>query len=161
MTAKTTPLSPSPGDGPIGRLAPVQELLARRPVWQVCYLAGICAGIPVEIWGLVARAAGVPMRAAGEGSHHASPITVGMFALGVMVVTFWYTFAVVVMARFAKHPARTYLRITLPLLVLSLAAPFTAADTATSTKVTLAIAHLIAAAVIVPAVAKRLAREAS
>jgi hypothetical protein len=98
MSAKTAPLSPFPGDGPIGRLAPVQEFLARRPVWQVCYLAGICAGILAEIWGLVARAVGVPMRAAGVGSHNASTVTVGMFALGVMVVTFWYTFAVVVMA---------------------------------------------------------------
>jgi len=158
MTAATTPLSPPPGGSPVARFSPIQEFLARRPAWQVCYLAGICAGILVEAWGLIAREAGVPMRAAGEGSHHASPVTVGMFAMGVMVVTFWYTFVVVVLARFAKRPARTFLLITLPLLVLSLAAPGTAADTAISTKVTLAVAHLIAAAVIVPTVAKRLAR---
>ena len=132
--------------------------LARRPAWQVSYLSGLAASIVVETWGLAARAAGVPMRAAGVGSHHATPITVGMFAMGTMVVTFWFTFAVVLMARFAKNPGRAYLRTALPLLALSLAVPLTAADTAISTKLTLAAAHLIAGAIIIPAVARRLSR---
>ncbi|GAB3987018.1 hypothetical protein GCM10029978_104010 [Actinoallomurus acanthiterrae] len=134
------------------------SFLARRPVWQVGYLSGLAASVAVEIWGLAARAAGVPMRAAGLGSHHATPITVGMFAMGTMVVTFWFTFAVILMARFAKNPRRTYLRATLPLLALSLAPPLTAADTALSTKLTLAAAHLVAGAIIIPAVARRLSR---
>jgi hypothetical protein len=132
--------------------------LARRPVWQVSYLAGLAASAVVETWGLAARAAGVPMRAAGLGSHHATPVTAGMFAMGTMVVTFWFTFAVVLMARFSKNPRRTYLRTALPLLALSLAVPLTAADTAISTRLTLAAAHLIAGAVIIPTVARRLAR---
>jgi hypothetical protein len=134
------------------------SFLERRPAWQVCYLSGLAASVAVEAQGLAARAAGVPMRAAGLGSHHATPITVGMFAMGTMVVTFWFTFAVILMARFAKNPRRAYLRTTLPLLALSLAVPFTAADTALSTKLTLAAAHLIAGAIIIPVVARRLAR---
>jgi hypothetical protein len=137
---------------------PAASFMARRPVWQVSYLCGLAASVAVEMWGLAARAAGVPMRAAGEGEHHAMPITVGMFAMGTMVVTFWFTFAVVLMARFARNPERTYLRTALPLLVLSLAVPLTAADTAISTKLTLAAAHLIAGAIIIPAVARRLSR---
>jgi hypothetical protein len=138
--------------------APSASLLARRPVWQVSYLAGLAASVVVETWGLAARAIGVPMRAAGLGSQHATPITVGMFALGTMVVTFWFTFAVILLARFSKNPRRTYLRTALPLLVLSLAVPITAADTAISTKLTLAAAHLIAGAIIIPVVARRLSR---
>jgi hypothetical protein len=138
--------------------APSAAFLARRPVWQVSYLSGLAASVAVEAWGLAARAAGVPMRAAGLGSHHATPVTVGMFAMGTMVVTFWFTFAVVLMARFARNPKRTYLRTALPLLVLSLAVPLTAADTAISTKLTLAAAHLMAGAIIIPAVARRLSR---
>jgi hypothetical protein len=138
--------------------APSTSFLAHRPVWQVSYLAGLAASVVVETWGLAARAIGVPMRAAGVGSHHAGPITVGMFALGTMVVTFWFTFAVILVARFSKNPSRTYLRTALPLLVLSLAVPVTAADTAVSTKLTLAAAHLIAGAVIIPVVARRLSR---
>ena len=132
------------------------SFLARRPLWQVCYLAGLAASVVVEMWGLAARAVGVPMRAAGTGSHHATPVTVGMFAMGTMVVTFWFTFAVILMARFAENPRRTYLRTALPLLALSLAVPVTAADTAVSTKLTLAAAHLIAGAIIIPVVARRL-----
>jgi Family of unknown function (DUF6069) len=132
--------------------------LARRPVWQVSYLSGLAASVAVEIWGLAARAVGVPMRAAGLGSQHATSITAGMFAMGTMVVTFWFTFAVILMARYAKNPGRTYLRAALPLLAISLAVPLTAADTAISTKLTLAAAHLIAGAIIIPAVARRLSR---
>ena len=139
-------------------VTPSASFLARRPVWQVSYLAGLAASVAVETWGLAARAVGVPMRAAGPGSHHATPVTVGMFATGTMVVTFWLTFAVILMARFSKHPRRTYLRTALPLLALSLAAPLTAADTPVSAKLTLAAAHLIAGAIIIPVVARRLAR---
>jgi len=138
--------------------APPASFLARRPVWQVSYLAGLAASVVVEAWGLAARALGVPMRAAGLGSHHATPVTVGMFAMGTMVVTFWFTFAVILMARFTKTPKRTYLQTALPLLALSLAVPLTAADTATSTKLTLAAAHLITGAIIIPVVARRLSR---
>jgi hypothetical protein len=124
--------------------APSASFLTRRPVWQVSYLAGLAASVVVETWGL--------------GSHHATPVTVGMFAMGTMVVTFWFTFAVILMARFAKNPGRTYLRTALPLLALSLAVPLTVADTAISTKLTLAAAHLIAGAIIIPVVARRLSR---
>jgi hypothetical protein len=134
------------------------SFMARRPVWQVSYLSGLAASIAVETWGLAARAVGVPMSAAGLGAHHATPVTVGMFAMGTMVVTFWFTFAVVLMARFAKDPNRTYLRTALPLLALSLSVPLTAADTAISTRLTLAAAHLIAGAIIIPVVARRLSR---
>lgn len=138
--------------------APLASFLARRGAWQVCYLAALPAAVVTEVWGLIARAAGVPMRAAGLGAQHASAIYPGMFAMGTMVVTFWFTFAVIAIARFAKNPRRWYLRTTLPLLALSLLVPFTAADTALSTKFTLAAAHLMAGAIIIPVVAHRLSR---
>jgi hypothetical protein len=138
--------------------ASAASFLARRPVWQVSYLSGLAASVAVEAWGLAARAAGVPMRAAGLGSHHATPVTVGMFAMGTMIVTFWFTFAVILIARYARNPRRVYLATALPLLALSLAIPLTASDTPTSTRLTLAAAHLIAAAIIIPAVAIRLSR---
>jgi hypothetical protein len=149
MTSSAAPVPSAPSAFP--------AFLSRRPVWQVSYLAGLAASVVVEVWGLAARLAGVPMRAAGFGSHQASTITVGMFAMGTMVVTFWFTFVVSALARFARDPARIYVRTTLPLLVLSLLVPLTAQDTAESTRLMLAAAHLIAAAVVVPAVARRLA----
>jgi hypothetical protein len=132
-----------------------------RPVWQVSALAGLAAAVATELYGLAARAAGVPMAAAGLGSAKATPITVGMFAMGTLICTFWGTILAVVLARYAAHPARIYLRATVVLTALSLAIPLSAADTALSTRLTLAVAHLIAAAIIIPAVTRRLARPAA
>ena len=129
-----------------------------RPVWQVSALAGLTAAVATELYGLAARAAGVPMAAAGLGSAKATPITVGMFAMGTLICTFWGTILAVVLARYAAHPARIYAGATLVLTALSLVIPLTAADTAPATRLTLAAAHLIAAAIIIPAVTRRLSR---
>ena len=137
---------------------PAVTTAASRPVWQVSALAGLIAAVATELYGLAARAAGVPMAAAGLGSAKATPITVGMFAMGTLICTFWGTILAVVLARHAAHPARIYVRATVTLTALSLAVPLSAADTAVSTKVMLAAAHLIAAAIIIPAVTRRLSR---
>jgi hypothetical protein len=106
--------------------------------------------------GLAARAAGVPMAAAGLGASTAGPITVGAFAIGTLSCAFWGTVLAVLLARYTARPARTYLRATVALTALSLAGPLAAADTATSTKLMLAVAHLQVAAIVIPTVAARL-----
>ncbi len=132
---------------------------ARRqlPVWLVSVLAGLAAAVTTELYGLVARAVGVPMRAGNIGADHADPVTVGLFAMGVLICTFWGTILAVLLARFARRPARTYLVTTLILTAVSLIGPGAAAHTAGSTKVMLGLAHLIAAAIIVTTVTRRLA----
>jgi hypothetical protein len=65
-------------------------------------------------------------------------------------------YGAVVFARWAARPARAFLATTLALLALSLVGPLTAQGT-TATRLTLAGGHLIAAAVIIPAVTRRLA----
>jgi Family of unknown function (DUF6069) len=126
------------------------------PVWLVSALAGVTAAVATELYGLAARIAGVPMAAAGFGARTAQPVTIGMFAMGTLICTFWGTVLAVLLAQYAKHPARTYLRATLGLTTLSLAVPLSAADTAPTTKLMLAIAHLLAAAIIIPTVTSRL-----
>jgi hypothetical protein len=128
----------------------------RRPVSQVSIAAGAAALAAVEACGAIARAAGVPLRAAAFGAHTATQVNAGWLAFGVALGTFWGTVLAVVFARRAARPARAFLATTLPLLALSLAGPLTAQAT-TATKVTLACGHLIAAAIIVPAVTRRLA----
>ena len=63
----------------------------------------------------------------------------------------------VLIARFDRRPARVYLITTIALTAVSLLAPLFAADTATSTKLTLAVGHILAA-IIIPPVTRRLAR---
>jgi hypothetical protein len=137
-------------DTVLTRVAPV------RPIWMVSAVAGVAAAVATEAYGLAARAAGIPMEAGSVGASTAEPITVGMFAMGTLICTFWGTVLAVLLARWASRPARAYLRVTVALVVVSLATPLGAGDTAISTKLMLAVAHVIAAAIVIPTVARRL-----
>jgi Family of unknown function (DUF6069) len=130
--------------------------LASMPVSVVGVAAGITAAAATELYGLVARAAGVPMAAAGLGSPHAGTITVGMFAMGTLICTFWGTALAVSLHRYAARPGRIFTLAALALTAVSLVAPLSAADTAASTKAMLAVAHLLAAAIVIPLLARRL-----
>jgi Family of unknown function (DUF6069) len=55
-----------------------------------------------------------------------------------------------ILARWAANPARTFLRTTLVLVAISLVFPLAASHTHTATRVTLALGHLIAAAIVIP-----------
>ncbi|MFE8961394.1 DUF6069 family protein [Streptomyces iakyrus] len=132
-------------------------LLSTRPVWLVGILATLAGAVVTEAFALVARAAGVPMEAASPGVKEAAAIPVGGFFGGVL---FWSVAGIVlavVLARWAKRPARTFTVTTVALTALSLAGPAVAPHTATSTQIVLAASHVVAAAVVVPLLARRLA----
>lgn len=131
---------------------------AARPVWLTGLLATLAGAVVTEVFALAARAAGVPMEAASPGAKEAAPIPVGGFFGGVV---FWSVAGVVLavaLARWARRPARTFTVATVALTVLSLAGPAVAPHTAVSTQVVLAVSHLVAAAVIIPPLARRLSR---
>ncbi|GAA2768185.1 hypothetical protein GCM10010103_72270 [Streptomyces paradoxus] len=132
-------------------------LLSTRPVWLVGVLATLAGAVVTEVFALVARAAGVPMEAASPGAKEAAEIPVGGFFGGVV---FWSVAGIVlavVLARWAGRPAPTFTVITVALTALSLAGPAVAPHTATSTQIVLAASHVVAAAVVVPLLARRLA----
>ncbi|MFC8194551.1 DUF6069 family protein [Streptomyces sp. NPDC057298] len=132
------------------------RFLATRPVWQVGALAVVAGALVTEAFALVARGAGVPMEAASPGETEAAAIPVGGFAGGVV---FWSIAGIVLavaLARWAGRPARTFVVTTVALTALSLAGPAVAPHTALSTQVVLAVSHVVAAAVIIPPLARRL-----
>ena len=61
----------------------------------------------------------------------------------------------VVLARLARHPRSTFVRTTVVLTALSLV-PDVIVDAAPATKALLMLTHLVAAAIVIPAVARRL-----
>ncbi|MEV6167082.1 DUF6069 family protein [Streptomyces sp. NPDC051954] len=133
------------------------RFLDSRPVWLVGVLAVLAGAVVTEAFSLVCRAAGVPMAAASPGAKEAAEIPVGGFAGGVI---FWSVAGVVLavaLARWAGRPARTFTAITVALTALSLAGPAVAPHTATSTQIVLSVSHVVAAAVIIPLLARRLA----
>ncbi|MFE9689524.1 DUF6069 family protein [Micromonospora sp. NPDC005806] len=136
--------------------APSTGIRAARPVWLISVLAGLAAAIATELYGLAARAAGVPMAAGNVGASVPGPITIGMFAMGTATAVFWGTILAVLLARYARRPARAYRWTTVALTAVSMAGPCLAGATATATKLMLALAHIIAAAIVIPVVSRRL-----
>jgi len=146
-------MSPTPGT-PTARST--RSILATSPVWLVGVLAAVAGAIVTELFALGARVIGVPMEAGSLGADTAAPIPLGGFAMGTLMWSVVGIVLAVVLARWAKRPARTFVVATVVLTVLSLAGPVMAVDTATATKVVLALSHLVAAAVVIPPLALRL-----
>ena len=97
--------------------------------------AGHAAGISLDI-------AGAPIPVAGFGV-----LTASFSLIGVVIAA--------LLSRFARRPRRTFVRTTVVLTVLSLV-PDVIADAGVATKVLLMLTHLVAAAIVIPAVARRL-----
>jgi hypothetical protein len=119
--------------------------------------AAAAAGAAVlYAYATLAQALDVPMRAGEIGASHAQAIAPASFAIGVVFCTVAGTILAMVLARRAAHPARAFLRTSLVLVAISLVFPLAASHTATETRLTLALGHLIAAAIVIPVITRRL-----
>lgn len=135
---------------------PVVHRSARPRIRSV--LAGSVAGsfaaaAVLVAYGAAAIAAHGPMHV-GHAAD-AVPITAASFAIGVLFSSFFGTVLAVALARWAKHPARTFQRAAIALTVVSLYAPFTA-QTDTATRFYLAVGHVVAAAIVIPVIVRSL-----
>ena len=129
---------------------------ARLPVLVAGAIAAAAGAIVLYAYGTLAQALDVPMRAGEVGASQAQAITPASFAAGVVFCTAAGTILAMVLARRAANPARAFLRTSLILVAVSLVFPLAASHTATSTRLTLALGHLIAAAVVIPIITGRL-----
>ena len=119
---------------------------------------------PLITGGLIAAAvaavATAAVAAAGEFAGislvvSGAPIPVPGFAVLTAIFSVVGLVLALVLARVARHPRTAFVRTTIVLTALSLV-PDVAADAATATKVLLMLAHLVAAAIVIPAIARRL-----
>ena len=134
--------------------------LARLPVSVAGGVAALAGVAVLYAYGTAARALDVPLRAGEIGARHAQAITPASFAAGVVFCTVAGTVLAMVLARRAAHPARAFLRTSLVLVAISLVFPLAASHAATSTRLTLALGHLVAAAIVIPILTRRLAHAA-
>ena len=95
------------------------------------------------------RAAGISLDVSG------APIPVPGFAVMTAIFSVAGLILAAVLARTVRHPRRAFVRTTVVLTVLSLV-PDVIADAAPATKALLMLTHLVAAAIVIPAVARRL-----
>jgi len=133
--------------------APHRSTFATTPVWRVGAAASIVAAVATTLFAVAARAIDVPLEIEDERipSLGFAFLTLLWSVVGIILA--------VVLARKAKRPARTFLVTTVALTVLSFV-PIVTADATTATQVTLALSHLLAAAIVIPALAARLSHAA-
>ena len=132
--------------------------LAVLPVPVTGVIAAAAGAAVLYAYGALAQALSVPMRAGELGASSAQAITPASFAGGVVFCTVAGTILAMILAARAADPARAFARTTVILVAVSLVFPLAASHAATSTRLTLALGHLIAAAIVIPILTLRLTR---
>ena len=112
-------------------------------------LAGLAASVATATTAAVASAFDVSLRVGGEA------IPVIGFAQLTFVAAIIGTVMAVVLSHRARRPRHTFVVSTVALTALSIV-PDVTADAQTATKLVLALTHVIAAAIVIPALASRL-----
>ena len=131
------------------RTIPAPSATAGRSIWRTAGTAGVVAAVATTAIGAIAKAADVPLRLGDF------QIQVPAFAMFTLIAAAVGGLIASQLQKRAGQPHRTFLIATVVLTALSFIPDLTA-DATTATKLTLVGAHLVAAAVIIPALAGRL-----
>jgi uncharacterized protein DUF6069 len=107
------------------------------------------AAATLTIWAAAQSLTGMDVRLGSGATTHVGALTV-LVASALAALAAGLTRRIA--DRYAAHPRRTWIRLAIGVLVLSLAGPLSAGTT-TATKAALACLHLVAAAVLVPTLA--------
>ncbi len=122
---------------------------SRNGLVRTGLVAAALASVATATVAATGHAAGISLDMAGE------PVPVLGFAMLTAVFSLVGLALAVLLARRAGHPRGTFVRTTVVLTALSLV-PDALADSAGSTIALLMTTHLVAAAIVLPAVARRL-----
>lgn len=128
---------------------------ATRRLLLVAGAAVTVGSVAVELLATAARGLGVTLAAGEYGAAHAAALGVGALATGVLICSFWGTLLALVLNHRARRPRRTFIRTTVTLTALSLVSPLTATATP-GARATLLAGHLVAAAIVIPLIARAL-----
>jgi hypothetical protein len=130
--------------------SPAEQAAKNQPVWKQGLVAGLAAAAATTAVVAVAQAIDVPVEVAGE----AIPLL--GFAQMTLLCTLIGIGLARVIGRRAAHPRSLFTNVTVVLTALSFL-PDVTADATTATKVTLMLTHVVAAAIVIPVLAGRLA----
>jgi len=111
--------------------------------------ATVAAAVATAIVAAAGQAVGISTAVSG------APIPTSGFAVLTVIFSVVGLVIATALRRFARRPRTAWIRTTVALTVLSLV-PDVLADAALTTKVLLMLTHLVAAAIVIPAVARRL-----
>lgn len=120
-----------------------------RPLVRAGLIATVAASVATTVVAALGRAAGISLDISAE------PIPLWGFAQLTAIFSLIGLGLAVVLARRAGAPRTTFVRTTVALTALSVV-PDLIADAAWDTRVLLMVTHLVAAAIVIPAVTSRL-----
>ena len=112
--------------------------------------AGAAAAVATTVIAVIARSFDVPVAIENK------PIPVAGFAQLTLICALIGTGIAILLSRRAKRARPLFVRIAMTLTVLSVVPDLTV-NTDTATRVTLIATHIVAAAIVIPALARRLA----
>ncbi|MFD9739636.1 DUF6069 family protein [Umezawaea sp. NPDC059074] len=121
-----------------------------KPLVLPALVAVVGASVATAAVAGVGNLAGISLNVSG------APIPVPGFATLTAVFSLVGLLLALGLRRFARHPRTAFVRTTVALTALSLV-PDVLADAATATKALLMLTHLVAAVIVIPAIARRLA----
>jgi hypothetical protein len=147
MTATTTLTAPATHRPVFQQASPPAT---PKQIRRTGLLAGVAAAVATSTTAAIASALDVSLHVSGKA------IPVLGFAQLTFVAAIIGTVMAVVMANRASRPRRTFVMTTLALTAFSII-PDATADARTSTRLVLALTHVIAATIVIPALASRLA----
>jgi peptidoglycan/LPS O-acetylase OafA/YrhL len=135
--------------GPTTRPAPASQRSTAKQIRRSGARAGLTASVATSATAAVASALDVSLTVGGE------VIPVIGFAQLTFVAAIIGTVMAVVMSHRARRPRHTFVISTIALAALSIV-PDVTADAQTATKLVLALTHVVAASIVIPALASRL-----
>lgn len=151
ITAHASAATPATTRVPATTGIPAAPADRRLPVWKYGVAAAVVASAATTALAAAASAAGISFADTTGAS-----IPLAGFAQLTLVFSLAGVGLAAVLARRARRPRRTFVRTTLALTVLSFVPDLTFGFDAGSA-VTLIALHIVAAAIVVPALARRLA----
>ncbi|MDT4921434.1 MAG: hypothetical protein QOI15_2336 [Pseudonocardiales bacterium] len=119
-------------------------------VWTAVGVATLAAAAATEALVALAKTVGITVAIQGE------ELKAGGCAVVVLMCMVAGVALLAGLRRWAASPARTWTRATVALTALSFVPDLVVPDTAVGSRIVLMTAHVLAAAIIVPAVARRL-----
>jgi hypothetical protein len=133
---------------------PTTATTATTPTVGALLLAGsaatVAAAVATSAVAAAGQAVGISTAVAG------APIPVSGFAVLTAIFSVLGLVIATGLRRFARHPRTAWIRTTVVLTVLSFV-PDVLADATIATKALLILTHVVAAAIVIPVVARRLA----
>lgn len=119
-------------------------------------IAGAAAAVATTTVAVIGKTLDIPLEAAPRTADAARVIPLSGFAMGTLWSTAIGVVLAIALARWARRPARTFAIVTVVLTGASLAGPISTGHATTATRLVLELTHVVAAAIVIPALAREL-----